>query len=319
MKEFKNKNICIIGAGRVGTTMAFILANKNLSGLSVKSIASKTQGSLTRAKKLLGSSGSKIFFSVDNVLAARGCNIILICTPDDSIEVVCRQIVSSIGTPRADSQSYERLLFIHFSGSKSLKILNSAQDAGYSTVSIHPMKSFASIENSIKTLKNTIFGLTYSDEISKKISLYIIKILGGIALEVNDDKKPLYHAAACVASNYLVSLINYAAKIYKCIGIEGKDSLDGIISLSEGTLENIKNMGTKKSLTGPIARGDIGTLEEHMANFYKYCKIEDINLYKVLGKETGKIAYENNWISKDTLSAFNQLFEEQQRGKPKKD
>jgi predicted short-subunit dehydrogenase-like oxidoreductase (DUF2520 family) len=319
MKEFKNKNICIVGAGRVGTTVAFILAHKNLPGLRIKSIASKTPDSLTRAKKLLDSSGSKIFFSKDNVLAAEGCNIILICTPDDSIEVVCRQIVSSIVTSGTASQSYEKPLFIHFSGSKSLKILNSAQDTGYSTASIHPMKSFASIENSIRTLKNTIFGLTYSNEISKKISLYIIKILGGIALEVDDNKKPLYHAAACVASNYLVSLINYAAKIYKYIGIEGKDSLAGIISLSEGTLENIKNMGTKKSLTGPIARGDIGTIEEHMANFYKYCKIEDILLYKVLGNETGNIAYENDWISKDTLSMFNQLFEVQKKYKPDKD
>ncbi|MCL4377652.1 MAG: DUF2520 domain-containing protein [Actinobacteria bacterium] len=302
----------------MGTTLAVILASKNLPGLKLKSIASKTRSALTRAKKLLGGTGSKIFFSIDNALAAKGCNIILICTPDDSIEEVCKQIVSSIDTSGAASQNYGRLLFIHFSGSKSLKILNSAQKAGCSTASIHPLKSFASIENSIKTLKNTIFGFTYSDEISKKTGLYIIKTLGGRALEVNDDKKPLYHAAACVASNYLVSLINYAVKIYRCIGIKGKDSLAGMIALSEGTLENIKNMGTKKSLTGPIARGDTGTIEEHMANFYKYCKNEDIFLYKVLGKETGKIAYENNWISKDILSMFNQLFEIGQKGKPKK-
>jgi predicted short-subunit dehydrogenase-like oxidoreductase (DUF2520 family) len=113
-----------------------------------------------------------------------------------------------------------------------------------------------------------------------------------------------------VASNYLVSLINYAVKIHEGIGIEADVSLKGLMGLVEGTIDNIKNLGTKKSLTGPIARGDVGTIEEHLENFYKYFAIEDVYPYKAMGIETSRLAFENKWITKEVLNKFEELFKE---------
>jgi predicted short-subunit dehydrogenase-like oxidoreductase (DUF2520 family) len=320
MKDFKVKNICIVGAGRVGTTVGYLLANKNLPGLMVKSIASKSLESLNRAKKILGTQGENILYSQDNIESAGSCNVILICTPDDVIEKVCEEIArtfSSESGPEEDLEEIKnnykndkRMIFIHFSGSKSLKVLKSAEKAGALTASIHPLKSFASIENAIKTLSGTVFGLTSSNNFSKKIASHIVKILGGTIIEVEDSKKPLYHAAACVASNYLVSLINYAVKIHEGIGIEADVSLKGLMGLIEGTIDNIKNLGTKKSLTGPIARGDVGTIEEHLENFYKYFAKEDAGPYKAMGIETSRLAFENKWITKEVFDKFEELFKE---------
>ena len=320
MKNFKVKNVCIIGAGRVGTTVGYLLVNKNLPGLIVKSIASKSLESLNRAKKILGTQGEKILFSQDNIEGARSCNVILICTPDDIIEKVCEQIACTFSKESDLEENLEeiknnyknnkKMIFIHFSGSKSLKVLESAEKAGALTASIHPLKSFASIENAIKTLSGTVFGLTYSNNFSKKIASHIVQILGGTIIEVEDSKKPIYHAAACVASNYLVSLINYAVKIHKGIGIEADVSLKGLMGLIEGTIDNIKNLGTKKSLTGPIARGDVGTIENHLENFYKYFTKKDAFLYKAMGIETSGIAFENKWITKEVFDKFEELFKE---------
>ena len=318
MKDFKVKNICIVGAGRVGITVGYLLANKNLPGLTVRSITSKSLESLNTAKKILGARSKKILYSQDNAEGARSCNVILICTPDDAIEEACEQIAAIIFSgnnleedlkeSKNICKNDKKIIFIHFSGSKSLNVLKSAEKAGALTASIHPLKSFASIKNAIKTLSGTVFGLTSSDDFSKKIASYIIKALGGSIIEVEDSKKPLYHAAACVASNYLVSLINYAVKIHEGIGIDADVSLKGLMGLIEGTIDNIKNLGTKKSLTGPIARGDVGTIEEHLENFYKYLVKEDACLYKAMGVETSRLAFENKWITKEVMVKFEELF-----------
>jgi predicted short-subunit dehydrogenase-like oxidoreductase (DUF2520 family) len=289
-KNIQN-NICIIGAGRVGTTIAYVLANKKLPDLKIRSVSSRSNKSIERAKKILGDLGEDIYFTLDNISAIKNCNCILICTPDDVIAKVSNQISDKV------SENLNCMVVMHLSGSKSLKVLESVEKKGIFTASIHPLKSFASIESAIKTIKGTVFGVTYSNNPAKERAVYIVRKLDGAVVDVDDNKKPLYHAAACVASNYLVSLINYAVMVHKGIGIKPDDSLKGLLSLIKGTIDNIEKMGTKKSLTGPIARGDIGTIREHLDNFNKYLK-ENEYLYKIMGIETAQIAYENKWINR---------------------
>jgi len=297
-------NLCIIGAGRLGTTISYTLAKRNVPGIRLKAIASRSSESLNRAKKILGSRAAGIDFTRENLRAAAMANCILICTPDDSISSVCGEIFGD------SNRDYKNYYAIHFSGSKSLKALDSAAGAGAETASIHPLKSFASIQEAIKTLKGTVFGITCSGIKSKKASKLLVEKLGGLSIEVEDDKKPLYHAAACVASNYLVSLINYAVVIHRKIGIKPEDSLKGLMGLIAGTIGNIKKMGTEKSLTGPIARGDIGTIKEHMDNFNKYFTEKDVKLYRSMGAETSRVAYGNKWISKSTMEKLKKILEE---------
>ena len=105
-----------------------------------------------------------------------------------------------------------------------------------------------------------------------------------------------------------MSLVNYAVEINEKIGIKPEDSLKGLIGLIESTVNNIKKLGTKKALTGPIARGDIGTIKEHLDNFKKNFEKGDYLLYKVMGLSTSKIAYENKWISRRTFEEFKKIF-----------
>jgi predicted short-subunit dehydrogenase-like oxidoreductase (DUF2520 family) len=304
------RNILIIGAGRLGTTLASVLSINPDTDLNVRYIASRTEESLTKAKKIIGRHGREIIFTRNIIEGIKDCNIIFICTPDDEIEKVCNQIVKNNGS------SLKGKYFIHFSGSKQLEVLNNVKILGADVASIHPMKSFASITDSIKTIGGTVYGVTFEKENisgkypkTKNLILKIVKSLGGTAVEVKNDDKPLYHAAACVASNYLVSLVNYAVEINEKIGIKSEDSLRGLMGLAEGTINNIKKLGTKKALTGPIARGDTGTIKEHIDYFKKnFEKKEDYLLYKVLGYATSKIAYENKWISKGTFEEFKTIF-----------
>lgn len=304
MKKTTRINLCVIGAGRVGTTVSYTLAEKELPNIKLKAISSRSMESLNRAKKILGSKAAGVIFTRENSKAVSLANCILICTPDDVINSVCSDIFKD------KSKDFKNYYAIHFSGSKSLEVLNSARAAGAEIASIHPLKSFASIEEAIKSLPGTIFGITYSSTESKKMAEFLVKSLGGEIIEVENNKKPLYHAAACVASNYLVTLINYAVLIHKKMGIKPEDSLKGLMGLVEGTVSNIKKMGTEKSLTGPIARGDVGTIKEHVKSFNEFFSKEDSALYRMMGIETSKIAHQNKWIKESTVEELKEILKE---------
>lgn len=304
MKKTTRINLCVIGAGRVGTTVSYTLAEKELPNIKLKAISSRSVESLNRAKKILGSKAAGVIFTRENSKAVSLANCILICTPDDVINSVCSDIFKD------KSKDFKNYYAIHFSGSKSLEVLNSARAAGAEIASIHPLKSFASIEEAIKSLPGTIFGVTYSSIESKKMAKFLVKSLGGEIIEVENNKKPLYHAAACVASNYLVTLINYAVLIHKKMGIKPEDSLKGLMGLVEDTVSNIKKMGTEKSLTGPIARGDVGTIKEHVKSFNEFFSKEDSALYRMMGIETSKIAHQNKWIKESTVEELKEILKE---------
>lgn len=304
MKKTTRINLCVIGAGRVGTTVSYTLAEKELPNIKLKAISSRSMESLNRAKKILGRKAAGVIFTIENSKAVSLANCILICTPDDVINSVCSEIFKD------KSKDFKNYYAIHFSGSKSLEVLNSARAAGAEIASIHPLKSFASIEEAIKSLPGTIFGITYSSTESKKMAEFLVKSLGGEIIEVENNKKPLYHAAACVASNYLVTLINYAVLIHKKMGIKPEDSLKGLMGLVEGTVSNIKKMGTEKSLTGPIARGDVGTIKEHVKSFNEFFSKEDSALYRMMGIETSKIAHQNKWIKESTVDELKEILKE---------
>jgi predicted short-subunit dehydrogenase-like oxidoreductase (DUF2520 family) len=291
----KNLEIAIIGAGRLGTTIGFYITSKKIEKIKVVAITARTRQTLKRAKKTIGRHGGDIIFTLDNKKAVEKANCIFICTPDDLISKTCENIYRNI-----DNDKKERIV-IHFSGSRSLKDIGAAAKNGDHVASIHPLKSFASIKHAIKTLENTEYGITYLDREGKEAAELLVNALSGGSIFVEDDKKPVYHAAACIASNYLVALMDYALYMNEKIGIRRENSIKGLLGLAEGTINNIKSFGTKKSLTGPIARGDTGTIEDHLKIFKGVMKKEDTVIYRVMGLRTAHMAKENGLIDEETF------------------
>ncbi|MFW6130904.1 MAG: Rossmann-like and DUF2520 domain-containing protein [Atribacterota bacterium] len=295
----ENLKITIVGAGRVGTTIAYSISSSEDPKTQLKCVVSRTKKSLDRAKSIIGKKDIIYKTETSNILSHSNC--ILITTPDDLIKEICEKIFTK-------RQKQEDVFVINFSGSKSLNVLEAAKQKGANIGCLHPIKSFASIKEAISTLKGTVFGITYSSQKMKEVLAFMVDLFGGSFIEVENNKKPLYHASACIASNYLVTLLNFAVEVNKKIGIKPDDSVKALMGLIEGTIENVKKMGTKKSLTGPIARGDTGTIKEHLENFNKYFK-EGSKTYKFMGKETAVIAYQNGWIDKKTFEKLTKLLE----------
>jgi predicted short-subunit dehydrogenase-like oxidoreductase (DUF2520 family) len=120
--------------------------------------------------------------------------------------------------------------------------------------------------------------------------------LGGRWVEIRAGDKVAYHAAAVFACNYMVTLIKLATDLWQTFGIPGERATQALIPLLRGTINNIESIGIPRCLTGPIARGDTGTIEKHLTALEKVAP-GMVTAYRELGLKTIPIAREKGSIS----------------------
>ncbi len=289
MKKRHFHTFAIIGTGMVGTAIGFLL---NKAGYKVVAICDKSSA---QSKKALPFTKGKCFQKSTDAVKQADC--VLITTPDDTIACACEELSLSGGLTG-------KFVF-HMSGAGGLDLLQSAKKAGASVASIHPLQSFSSIDQAIKNIPGSYFGVT-ADKKALSTAKNIVRSLGGIPVEISPEQKPLYHAAACLASNYLVTLMNTVESIYRSIGISEKDARKAYLPLVYGSLKNIEKSGSVLSLTGPIARGDSGTIKKHLTAIHKTLP-QYSSFYSSLGLITVKIAKQKGTLSTPQAKKINDL------------
>jgi predicted short-subunit dehydrogenase-like oxidoreductase (DUF2520 family) len=289
MKKPRCHKFAIIGTGMVGTAIGFLLKK---AGYRVTAVCDQ---SATALKRALPYTGGNTFRKPQDVLPH--ADYVLITTPDDAISSSCREL--------ALSPEIKNKFIFHMSGAGGLDLLEAAKNGGALTASIHPLQSFSSIEQAIKILPGSYFGVT-ADKKTLSTAKNIIRSIGGIPIIISADQKPLYHAAACFASNYLVSLMNIVESISTSIGISPKDARKAYLPLVYGSLKNIETSGSISSLTGPIARGDCGTVEKHIKAIRKKTP-QYSSVYSSLGLLTVKIARQKGSLNARQAKTINNL------------
>ena len=173
-------------------------------------------------------------------------------------------------------------LVLHCSGALDRSALFAAERFGAMTASLHPIQTFSG-----RWLPADLFaGITFGMEAEGEARKYIIEMverLGGRAIDVPSDLKPAYHLAAVFSSNYLVSLMSAAFALWGRIEPEQPErAASALLPLARQTLENVSAQGVTRAMTGPISRGDISTVEAHIQELKSYDeKLTD--LYRCLG------------------------------------
>ncbi len=276
------KKIAVIGAGNVGTVLGLALSRQ---GYLIVGAAAKTAESRAAA-------GEKLKCPVysEPHLASRKADIVFITTPDRVIKVVCDEIAQKDGFSSGQ-------IVIHCSGVHSSKILQSAREAGAFILSMHPLQTFPGTEAGLRALPGTFFAVE-GDEPALPAAEELVDALGGRVLSIPTEMKTLYHAAACVACNYLASLLDGALRMYEQMGVSREQAVEALYPLISMTLENIKEVGPEKALTGPIARGDITTIYSHVEEL-KHSLPEILPLYNILGLYTTKLALKKGTLDKE--------------------
>ena len=192
------------------------------------------------------------------------------------------------------------------SGAQSSEILDRATDFGAQVLSVHPLQSFASVERAINILPGSIFSIE-GDREAYDTAVCIVETLGGEYFFIDRKAKPLYHAGACVVSNYLVTIIDFGVKLLESTGIPRQMATRALLPLINGTVNNVENIGIPKALTGPIARGDLSTITKHLDCLEEMAP-ELIQLYSWLGFYTAQIAVEKGGIDHKSMEEFQKVF-----------
>lgn len=281
--EDKKYKIAIIGAGKVGTALGYLLAKK---GHVIVSAVARSNASLEKAAPYLPGT----LLTKDAPKAVVSADIILITTRDSEIKPIC----DVLATKGAISSSQ---VVVHMCGAGSLELLSSARDAGANVAVIHPIQSLANVELAIERIPGSYFGITAEGK-AKEIALSLVRDLEGKAVDIADKDKSLYHAAACIASNYLVTLLYTATEVYKASGMDEAAALKAMLSLANITVSNIKEVGTIAALTGPISRGDAKVIKQHLESL-KNLGSGIIDIYKALGRLTIEVALKKGTLSQE--------------------
>ena len=259
-----------IGAGTVGTALAVRLSSK---GYRMIAVSSRSQ---TSARKLAQAvSGCHAFNNNQDV--ADTAELIFITTPDDAIASVASEIQWHTG------QSV-----VHCSGALSTDILESAKKLGVQVGAFHPLQTFASIKQAIENIPGSTFAVE-AEEPLLSILKDMATTLDGHWIELKANDKVVYHAAAVIACNYLVTLVKLATDLWQSFNIPQSQATQALLPLIRGTIHNIDTVGIPQCLTGPIARGDIETIKKHLDALQKVAPAL-LSTYQELGLQTIPVA-----------------------------
>jgi predicted short-subunit dehydrogenase-like oxidoreductase (DUF2520 family) len=246
----KVRKIAIVGAGIVGTALAYLLKEQ---GYTIVGMASRGEESLKKATSLVG---SEIRTTTAPEEIAPEADLVFITTSDSAIQEVCEAIAAKGGFRPGQ-------IVVHTCGALPSTILTTAKEQGALIASIHPLQSFADVKAAVKILPSSIFNMEGDPKVIP-ILTELVQELGGKPLSIDTQEKPLYHAAAVVACNFFVTLVYLSYQLFEAIGISQEDAAQALLPLIKGTVNNIENLGPVKALTGPIARGDVGVIKGHL-------------------------------------------------------
>ncbi len=282
-----------IGAGITGTALAVKLSGK---GWPVVAASSRTLASAQKLARLVA--GCQVCHTAQEV--AEIAEMVFITTPDDVIGQVCSQV-----------QWHKGQSVVHCSGAHPVDILEPAKNLGATVGSFHPLQTFASIEQAIQNLPGSAFALEAEEPLLSRLK-ELTRLLDGNWVVLKPGDKVLYHTAAVFACNYLVTLVKLALDLWLEFGVSSREAVKALMPLLKGTMNNIENVGLPNCLTGPIARGDVGTIVRHLTAL-ETKKPSLLTTYRELGLQTIPIALAKGKIDEQKAEEMKALFHENGR------
>jgi predicted short-subunit dehydrogenase-like oxidoreductase (DUF2520 family) len=237
--------IGIIGAGAVGTALGAAL---HRAGWPVVAVGSRDEGRRARFRELVPT--ARAFAEAAPVLDE--AELIVLAVPDDVIPVLAGEL-----------RLYGGQALVHTSGVLGAEVLEPARAAGTQVGGFHPLVAFADTERAIAALRGATVAIEGDDQLATLLA-EMAEALGATAVRLAPGSKAAYHAAAVLAAGGFVALLDAIAELAAAAGLDEDGALAIYGRLIEQTLDNARALGIRAALTGPMIRGDVGTLERHL-------------------------------------------------------
>lgn len=269
-------SVTIIGAGAVARSIALALFYGGVKIDGIYSLHGNSAELLARKVK------ARVFGRITDISSVAGVTVL--CVPDGSIS-------STAGLIAKQCTNLKHKVIIHTSGALSSNELGILKKRGASVGSFHPMQTFPKNRNTqLKDVWIAIEGERRALHAGRELA----KILGAHTFAISKEAKVLYHTAGVFAANYLVTLLSAVEQIAKEIDIPRKNLWNIYTPIIEQTLSNVIATSPEEALTGPIARGDLGTVTKHVRALSTKKLNHLVPLYAALGVETARVARKRN-------------------------
>lgn len=266
--------LSIIGAGRVASTLGRVLAAH--AAVQIGNVLARHAASARATVDFIGA-GTPVTAYTD----LRAADVYLLAVPDDQIATCCAQLVAS-------GVLCQGAVVFHCSGALEAEVLTTARQAGAAVASLHPVRSFADPAAVADDFAGTCCGIE-GDRAATDLLRKMFEAAGARVIPIDAAHKTLYHAAAVFASNYVVTLIDVAMQVYGQAGVAPAVALEMIAPLLRESAENAFRLGPEAALTGPVARGDTGTVMRQQAALAAWHPAH-ADLYALLADATAALA-----------------------------
>ena len=258
-------------------------------------VAAGTERSRERVRRYLPF--SEFVLPAEAPLAARPASLIVIGVPDD--------VIRNAGSALAEGHAFHRgQLVLHLSGSVGLDALDAAALLGADVLSLHPLQTFPDVEEGLARLPGSHVAVTARDEERYEAGEEIAREIGAIPFRLDDEVKPLYHAAAVFCSNYLVTVEGVAEQLFRLAGVP--DPLPLFAPLARAALDATLARGAAEAITGPAARGDAGTILRNLAALQRHAP-EAVPAYVALARLAASLAVSSGRVPEDARRRVDEL------------
>jgi len=268
------ESVAVVGPGRMGLSLAAaLLRSRALERLTIigRSVEPPPH-------PLFDSTDTPVEYRVGAQPLPLGTTVLILAVPDRALAEVAHDFALA-GPPPAGCAA------LHVSGALTGDVLTPLHGAGYAVGSMHPLQSIADPWSGAERLIGATYALA-GERAAVAAGRRLVSALGGHAIVVTARARATYHAAAVMASNYLVTLHDAATRLMREADVAADDASAAIASLMRGTLDNLEQLGAPAALTGPVARGDVETVRLHLSRLSP----PDRELYCALGRATLRIA-----------------------------
>jgi predicted short-subunit dehydrogenase-like oxidoreductase (DUF2520 family) len=262
--------IGVVGAGRVGAVLAAALRG---AGHEIVAVAGESDASRLRIQTLLPDVDARKPSAV-----AREADILFLTVPDDVLGNVVAML-SAAGAIHAGQY------VVHTSGRHGTGVLGPAAERGAHVAAMHPAMTFTGTGLDLPRVPGCVFGCTGDDGVRPVVEGLVCD-LRARAVWVRDEQRVLYHAALAHGANHLVTLVGQATRLLAATGVENPSAL--LRPLLQASLDNTLAYGDA-ALTGPIVRGDLETVREHLRTLADSSP-DALESYVVMGRATANVA-----------------------------
>ena len=282
-----------IGAGRLGSALAWSFGQR---GLRVSAVTSKMAADAQKLAAPLSSCA--VVERTQQVVDA--CDIVFVTTPDDAI-----------ASTTATAKWHAGVSAVHCSGVTEVSALDAAANDGAMTGGFHPMQTFGDPAAAVRSLP----GCTITIEAPEPLNDTLVAIAQRLECRVNrlpPGMRGRYHAAAGYTSQFINALFGEASRIWQSWGATEEDAVRALLPLARGTLMSIESAGVANGMPGPVSRGDVGSIEKHVAALAPLVP-EVLEFYRVVCDRTIPLGLRSGAIDEATAARLRAILGRAQR------